>query len=237
MFRRMKGSWRTTVMGAVVALSAAACGSGSYGGNEGPEGPGGQSAMGGEPPACQTDADCVDQTCDVGSGTCTGEGAPGQQQSRPSCGTRTCNDEAWRVCTHKGACSSGSTRPCTPSYPYGCTAQQACDASCGWGACTDACSPFAPLAGMPGVTPDSAVFVPRQSGPSCAGSSNGYGPWQVCPDGSQIYTIGCVMVSSPAGGSCEVPDRWKDGATLTVIANGNCRSIASAQLEVTCIAD
>jgi hypothetical protein len=93
---------------------------------------------------------------------------------------------------------------------------------------------FTPTASMQGY--NAASSLQYSSGPNCFGSSNDYGPWQVCPNGSHIAAVTCRMAPGSQG-SCSVTNQTATTAGLHVVANSNCFSGAQATLVPTCIAN
>ncbi len=162
--------------------------------------------------------------------------AEGAEQSCGSCGSQSCHCNAWQTCGGQGACSPGATAQCTWSYPYGCgPTQVSCDSSCGWGGCNPAPTSFVPQAGVDGVSASiSNVFT---SGPNCFGSTNSYGPMQVCPNGSSVVSASCAMVDQGGGvtgGSCSTSASGSS-VSISVKANSNCLVNAQSTLVVQCI--
>ena len=81
----------------------------------------------------------------------------------------------------------------------------------------------------------SKAFDSYNTGPNCFGSTSSYGPWQVCPHGSHIYSISCQMNSS--SGSCSVIQQSSLLAGIKVNSVNDCFKDAWAHLVVKCIAD
>ncbi len=187
--------------------------------------------------ACDASHTCV-------SGACAGVCGPNQQEPGGcgECGSASCNTSGqWGTCTGQGACAPGATESCTPAYTAGgCSnGTRPCSGACQWetNVCTATPQSF-PVNGSTGYGVDPTAFSAKASGPNCFGSTNNYGPWQVCPAGSVISSIACNMNTGPNGvdGHCTVIDQGSNTAGIAITANSNCAVGASGQLAVSCIA-
>jgi hypothetical protein len=167
----------------------------------------------------------------------------GATQPCGNCGTQTCSCGAWGACAGQGVCGAGSTQACTAtyeSYIFGSCSNpgsQTCASNCsGYGACNASPQAFA-VNGATGYGVNPAAFNSYGSGPNCFGSTNTYGPWQVCPTGSTIASASCTMNVGQFGvdGSCSVYMQGSNTAGISVHANNNCTVSASGYLNISCI--
>jgi hypothetical protein len=131
------------------------------------------------------------------------------------------------------SCAPGTTEPCLPRYPHGCTGSQTCSDNSTWGSCVDECASFMPNVYMPGVYLH--AFSSYKTGPNCSGSQSTFGPWQVCPFGSHIVSHSCKMTEGT--GSCSTFQESPTWAGLTVDSVDDCEMDAWAKLVVECLAD
>jgi hypothetical protein len=185
------------------------------------------------------DANC-NGTPTEGCACVVGTGSGSKACGNCGSGTQAClggqSPSGYAGCTGASGCNPGvDTQACTPSYSISgacINAEQTCSSTCSYSNQTCNANPaaFTPVANSYSVNP--AAFEAYPSGPNCFGSTNNYGPWQLCPDGSTIVgTITCINLTGPNGkdGTCSVINQTSNTAELSVHANNNCAVGTSAQ--------